>query len=377
MKIRANKIGSVVHRLGFGPEIEISRMIEARVGQVLVVRALTEKAVYDVLELANGRLAHVGKGDVIVGALGRRDALRGFVGRVPDSIKAGDVLNVLNLGGVLGLVTSGTREVGPPLEVEVLGMAMKGGNGVNIADVAIDTTTLDAARPVPPVIVVSGTCMNAGKTYAASEIIARLTRRGYSCGGIKLTGVAALRDTLNMADHGAVATLSFVDCGLPSTAGHPDMPAVGRQLLAAVGAESGEELDVIVAELGDGLIGSYGVDALMADPGFRGAIKAHVLCASDLVAAWGGIGWMKEQGLAVDCIAGPATDNEVGTAHIRGGMGVPAINARLDPDALVDLVEQVAFRGTGTGTGAGSASAKPASGKAAGESAGASAGASA
>jgi len=345
MKIRANKIGSVVHRLDFGSEIEISRLVEARTGQVLVVRALTEKAVYDVLELTNGRLAHVGRGDVIVGALGRRDALRGFVGRVPSSIKAGDTLNVLNLGGVLGTVTSGTREVGPPLEVEVLGMAVRNGHGLNIADVAIEAPTTKNERAVPPVVVVSGTCMNSGKTYAASEIIARLTRRGYACGGLKLTGVAALRDTLNMADHGAVVTLSFVDCGLPSTAGHSDMPAVGRQLLAAVSAQPDEPLDVIVAELGDGLIGSYGVDALLRDEGFRSSVKAHVLCASDLVAAWGSLGWMKEQGLEVDVIAGPATDNEVGMEHIRGGMGVPAINARLDPDALVDLVEQVAFRG--------------------------------
>ncbi len=356
MKIRANKIGSVVHRLGLGAEIEISRMVDARVGQVLVVRALGEKAVYDVLELTSGRLAHIGKGDVIVGALGRRDALRGFVGHVPDSIKAGDTLNVLNLGGVLGVVTSGTREVGPPLQVEVLGMAVRNGRGLNIADAALGTgpeaqqpeRSSDATpRQIPPVVVVSGTCMNAGKTYAASEIIARLTQRGYACGGIKLTGVAALRDTLNMADHGAVATASFVDCGIPSTAGYDDMPSIGRQLLHSLGADTNTELDVIVAELGDGLIGSYGVDALLGDDEFRSAIKAHVLCASDLVAAWGGIGWMKEQGLAVDLIAGPATDNEVGVEHIRNGMGVPAINARLDPNALVDLVEKVAFSGAG------------------------------
>jgi len=340
MKVRANKIGSVVHRLGLGPEVEISRLVDARVGQVLVVRALSEKAVYDVLELTNGRMAHIGKGDVLVGALGRRDALRGFVGHVPESIKAGDVINVLNLGGVLGTVTSGTREVGPALQVEVLGMAVRNGRGLNIADVAIDAP--DEPVEVPPVIVVSGTCMNAGKTYAASETIARLTQRGYACGGVKLTGVAAMRDTLNMSDHGAVTTLSFVDCGLPSTAGYPEMPAVGTRLLQAVSASG--ELDCIVAELGDGLIGGYGVDALLRDAGFRSHIKAHVLCATDLVAAWGGLAWMKEQGLHVDVIAGPATDNEVGMKHIREGMGVPGINARLEAEALVDLVEEVAFR---------------------------------
>ena len=59
--------------------------------------------------------------------------------------------------------------------------------------------------------------MNSGKTYAATELIKRATRAGLKVAAAKLSGVACLRDTLNMADHGAVATASFFDCGLPST----------------------------------------------------------------------------------------------------------------------------------------------------------------
>ena len=346
MKVRVHKIASVVHRLGLPQQVPISRLVDARVGQALVVRALGEKSVYDQLELENGRMAHIGKGDVLVGALGRRDALRGFVGRVPDSLKAGDTLHVLNMGGVLGRVTSGSREVGPPLEVEVLGMALRDGKPANIADAAVTDAPDDQA--LPPVIVVSGSCMNAGKTFAACELIARLTARGYACGGVKLTGVAALRDTLNMSDHGAAATLSFVDLGLPSTAGHPEVASVARRVLASVAhqaAAEGQELDVIVAELGDGLIGNYGVDAILEDPGFRGHVRAHVLAATDLVAAWGGLRWMEQHGLSADVVCGPATDNEIGVDTLTRDMGVAAHNARLDAEALVDHVEQVAFQG--------------------------------
>jgi len=342
VKIRAHKIASVVHRLGLQSEVQISRLVEARVGQVLAVRALGEKSVYDVLELQNGRMAHIGKGDVLVGALGRRDALRGFVGRVPESVKVGDTLHVLNLGGLLGRVTSGSREVGPPLDVEVLGMVLRDGRPANIADAAVPDAPED--QPIPPVIVVSGTCMNAGKTFAACEIVARLTARGYLCGGVKLTGVAALRDTLNMSDHGAASTLSFVDCGLPSTAGNPEVAYVARRILRTIAAQNAGELDVIVAELGDGLIGSYGVDLILQDPAFRSLVRAHVLCATDLVAAWGGLRWMEMHGLLADVIAGPATDNEIGVNTIRRDMGVAAHNARLDAEALVDHVEQVAFQ---------------------------------
>jgi len=346
MRVRPHKFGSVVTRLGLGPEVEISRMIEARSGQVLVVRALEEKRVYDVIELTSGRMAHVGRGDVLVGALGRRDALRGFVGQVPESIAAGDVLHLLNLGGVLGKVLSENQDVGHPLRVEVMGMVLIDGRGANIADAALpvaNSRDAGAARTAAPVIAVSGTSMNSGKTYAACEIIARLTARGYACGGAKLTGVAALRDTLNMSDHGAVATGSFVDMGLPSTAGMADVAPVANDLLAAMGAEASEPLDVIVAEMGDGIIGSYGVASILSDDRFREHVVAHVLCANDLVAAWGGVRWFHEAGLELDIIAGPATDNSVGLAYVAGELSVGAANARADGEHFVDQVERAAF----------------------------------
>ncbi len=341
MKIRPHKITSVVNRLDLGPEVTYSRRVDAVSGQVLVVRALEEKRVYDQVELTTGRMAHVGKGDVLVGALGRRDALRGFVGRIPAQIKAGDTIHLLNLGGVLGEAVSENRDVGHSLRVEVLGMATRDGEGVNIADAAIADNGKGAR--IPPLIVVSGTCMNSGKTVAACEIIAGLTQRGYAVGGAKLTGVAAVRDPLNMQDHGALEVLTFQDCGLPSTAGIEDLAPVAKRILRALDGEAGQELDVVVAEMGDGIIGQYGVDTILRDPEFKGWISAHVLAANDLVAAWGGVRWMRENDLVLDVIAGPATDNQVGMRYVREELGVGASNARTDPDGFVTLVEEAAF----------------------------------
>lgn len=341
MKIRAHKIASVVSRLELPQTVDVSRIVESRVGQVLVVRALEEKRVYDVVELTTGRMAHVGKGDVLIGALGRRDALRGFVGRVPESLEAGDVLHLLNLGGVLGKVVSENRDVGHPLRVEVLGMVVRDGVGVNIADAAIPSAPTGTTPP--PVIVVSGTCMNSGKTVAACQVIAGLTQRGYAVGGVKLTGVAAQRDLLSMEDHGAAASLSFVDCGLPSTAGVEGLGDVALELLRSVEHATDRELDVIVAEMGDGIIGCYGVDSILQDARFGALIRAHVLCANDLVAAWGGVRWLASRGLSVDVVAGPATDNSVGERYVTDEMGLAAANARTSPDVFVDLVESAAF----------------------------------
>lgn len=339
MKIAVHKVGSVTVRLDIGQEVEFSRIVESRAGNVLVVRALEEKKVYDVLELTSGRMAHISKGDVIVGALGSRAALRGFVGHVPPALRAGDRIHILNLGGVLGTCTSGTSEVGHPLEVEVLGMVMRNGKGMNIRDNAIPPS--DRLRLSVPLVLVSGSCMSSGKTRAATETIFHLTQRGYRVGACKLTGVAALRDTLNMKDHGAVAGLSFLDCGLPSTTNVENLPAIAKGVLDAL---IPFETDVVVAEAGDGVIGNYGVRSLLEDPEIRAAARCHVCTANDLVAAWGMKKIMEgELGLKIGIMGGPATDNEVGEQYVRETLEIPACNARNDGMRLADLVEAQIF----------------------------------
>jgi hypothetical protein len=335
VSIRIHKVASVTYRLGLGSEVEVSPAVEAKTGAVLVVKALEEKRVYDVLELASGRMAHISKGDVIVGALGARAALKGFVGRVPAELKVGDRIQILNLGGVLGECTSENKDVGHPLQVEVLGAAVRDGRPLHITDGA-----LPAAQNLElkaPVVMVSGTCMNSGKTRAATEIIFRLTQRGYRVAGAKLTGIACLRDPLNMVDHGAVEGLSFLDCGVPSTSDVENLAAVAKGVLNALAKD---DVDVVVAETGDGIIGGYGVPGLLKDEQIQRASRCHVLTANDLVAAWGGKRIMEDElGLELHVMAGPATDNEVGVRYVSEGLEVPAANARTDGRRLADLVE--------------------------------------
>jgi hypothetical protein len=148
--------------------------------------------------------------------------------------------------------------------------------------------------------------------------------------------VACLRDLLDMEDHGALRTMSFLDMGLPSTAGVRDMAGVARTLLAELASDAP---DVIVAELGDGIIGHYGVDKILRDPEIRVRTRVHLLCANDLVAAWGAVELMKSWGLEIDVLAGPATENEVGETYAARELRVPAANARTNPTKLADLVE--------------------------------------
>jgi hypothetical protein len=339
MQVRLDKIASVMSRVQLPPEVEVGSSVAAERGAVVVVEALEEKAVYGELELVGGRMARIIKGDRIAGVLGERQALKGFVGHIPDSVAPGDVLHILNMGGVIGRCTSANADFGQPLRVRVLGAALAGGNPANIADFALPWQT--RLRECAPIVLVSGTCMNAGKTTAACEVIRVLSSRGYRLAGAKLAGVATQRDLLNMLDHGAVHALSFSDAGLPSTT-HTDtclVPAA-KGILAALN-ERGP--DAIVVEFGDGIMGHYGVDLLLKDPELMGHVRAHILCANDLVAAWGGLLYLGELGLQVDCISGPATDNSAGIDYIGRHFHKPAANGRSDPAALADLVEAKAL----------------------------------
>lgn len=333
--IQVHKVASVTRNLVSGSTVQVVRGGMVRSGDLVVVEALEEKRVYDQLELTTGRLAHISKGDVFVGTLGSRRALKGFVGECPESVVAGDELHVLNLGGVIGRVVSSNADFGKPLTVKVLGLAAREGRVLNIAQDAVPPARKLKQRL--PLVVVAGTCMASGKTQAACEIVARLTARGRKVGGLKLSGVAAVRDPLNMQDHGAKSALSFLDAGLPSTAGVADLAPMAKGLLNAI-ADDG--VDVVVVEMGDGIIGGYGVQSFYADPQLKAAIAAHVICANDLVAAWGAAQLAAQFGRPVDVMSGPATDTLVGEQYVEQELGIAVANARTNGERLADLVAE-------------------------------------
>jgi hypothetical protein len=335
MKVSLDKIASVTSRANLPHDVHIVQSVAAERGAIVVVEALEEKAVYGELELVGGRLARIIKGDRIAGVLGERQALKGFVGHIPQHIAPGDVLHMLNMGGVIGRCSSANADYGRALRVRVLGAVEVDGEPANLSDYAVPWR--ERLRRSAPIILVSGTCMNSGKTTAACEIIRLLTARGYRVAAAKLAGVATQRDILNMQDHGAVASMMFSDAGLPSTTHTDDcISPAAKGILAALN-EYGP--DAIVVEFGDGIMGHYGVDLLLKDSDLMGHVKAHVLCANDLVAAWGGLLFLGQLGVHVDCVSGPATDNSAGVSYIEERFGRPAANGRADPDRLADLVD--------------------------------------
>ncbi|MEP6789249.1 MAG: hypothetical protein ABJB40_12500 [Acidobacteriota bacterium] len=333
--VEIEKIGSSVSRLELPRKITvIEECADPRVGDVVAVRALSESATYGNLELPTGRLAKINTGDALLGVLGKRRALKGFVGDVPATIATGDKLHLLNMGGVIGLCKGHHSSFSDAIEVEVVGIACdEKANILNIADGAL--SPVDKLRPSAPIIMIAGTCMNSGKTVAATEIIKQAANAGFRVTGAKLSGIACLRDTLHMQDHGAVATASFVDCGLPSTVEYGDLAPVAKAILNHLNTF---EPELIVVELGDGIVGGYAVDSVLKDPEIKAAISSFVFCASDYVGVIGGIEVLKGLGILVDVIAGSVTDSQMGEDFVRDRFGLEAGNARRDGARLFSLV---------------------------------------
>ena len=333
--IDADKIGSATSVLGISKTVAVVPSAPApRAGDVVAVRALTDSATYNMLELPTGRLAKINPGDVLIGVLGRRRALKGFVGDVPETVNSGDHLHLLNMGGVIGRCTGHHSSLSDAIKLEVIGLVCDdNGRVLNIADAALPPrSTLGETAPI---VMIVGTSMNSGKTYAATELIKQATRVGLKVAAAKLSGVACLRDTLNMADHGAVATASFLDCGLPSTVGAGDLAPIAKAILARLNECSP---DLTVIELGDGLLGGYSVESVFDDQELREATAAIIFCASDYVGAWGGIELFRRRGIEIDLIAGSVTDSKMGEEYIEREFGVPAGNARRDGARLFEIV---------------------------------------
>ena len=339
--ITVDKIASVAQSCNLSRELRISPDIPCQEGVVLAVEILTDKANYNTLELNSGRMAKVARGDVVVGALGHRRALFGYSGHIPASLKAGDTIQMLNIGGVLGLCDSVNPEKGKPFDCRVLGVVLQFpylGERIGVpARVGLKKLDLDTAlnTGAVPIVALAGTCMEAGKTAAACAIISRMRHRGLTIDAFKATGVSLRRDILAMEDSGARRSMIFTDLGIVTTTAASG-PALTRVMLNEMAAG---KPDVIVFELGDGLLGAYGVEAILNDEAIRASLTGVVLSANDPVAAWGGVKLMRERfGIEPCVVTGPATDNAVGVDIIREQMGVVAFNAMTSGAALGDCV---------------------------------------
>ena len=335
--VEIDKISSVTKNLKLTHREQLTDKLSTRSGTVLAAQVLHDKSIYDEMELPTGRMSKLKKNDIIAVALGERMALKGFVGHLPKTLKTNDVINLLNFGGVAGICTSAnTREVGAPLRIRVLGGIARKGKLLNIDQAALFRPADKLKTDIPLIMITAGS-MDSGKTTVAAEVIKTLTRIGMRLAAAKLTGVGAMRDQYRMEDYGVYESVSFVDAGIPSTANvDPDLVVkVGK---GALNYLSRKKPDAIIVELGDGILGKYGVVQLLKDKEIQKNARLHITCARDPAGAIKLVEDCAKFGLPVDVISGPITDNEVGKDIIRDHLGVMTYNAFSPSNEWLDLV---------------------------------------
>src|SRR5258708_256161 len=289
--IVVDKVASVTQACGLAHEVRVSTDIPAEEGVVVAVEILTNKSTYNTLELTSGRMAKVGKGDMVVGALGHRKALFGYSGHIPSSVQPGDIIQMLNIGGVLGICDSVNPDKGRPFDCRVIGgvlhfpyLGERIGVPARVGHKRLNFEAKLDTRGVP-VVALAGTCMGAGKTAAACAIISRMRHRGLVIDAFKATGVSLRRDILAMEDAGARNSMIFTDMGIVTTT-KINGPALTRTMLTEL---STGKPDAIVFELGDGILGTYGDDATLECPAIRPPLTGFIIQPTNPVAAWGGV----------------------------------------------------------------------------------------
>lgn len=324
------RIGSATIRLGLKAPLQTKHVSHPEVGDVVVVEVLNENPAYRFLEQPSGVLTKIRTGDQIVGVLGSRQALRGYVGYAPAKLKVNDELCLLNMGGVIGRFIDSTTELGGPIKVRYLGTVVDQNGTVNMKRAALPVA-YGITQPRPIVFVV-GTCMHVGKTATAARLIEVATAAGYRVGAAKLSGVAAIKDLNKFSSAGAVDVKSFIDCGLPSTVDAENLPLVVKTVINAL------EGDIVIVELGDGIMGNYKVSDVLTDPTVMRHVSSLILCAGDILAAYGAKKYLDELHIRIHAFSGLATETVTGSEYIQEKFGIPAINGLKHPWKLFEAL---------------------------------------
>lgn len=333
MQSQFDAIGSCARIVKFPETVYLDSPGTPQPGDLIAVRIRNVNPKYSLLEITDGTKIQLQSGMLIVGAAGSRWALRGFTGILPGQLKIGDQVNVLNLGGVIGIATDYSPDLGPATTAGFMGLLTYNGKRLNLLDFE---PAVEEAESIPQIIAVIGTCMNVGKTTAVSTLVKQFTKHGMKVAAGKLSGVAAIKDGIEYQKNGAIAVSTFNDFGWASSADIPDIASVAKKIVNHIAIQNP---DLIVLELGDGIMGNYGVSSLLSNQSFTYMVNSWVLCAPDPAAAFGALKYIEAFGITPSVITGPVADNLAGITAAAEFTHIPVISALKNPAGIYAVVK--------------------------------------
>lgn len=297
-------------------------------GDYVACEVVSPHGAFRQIELPGGRMITVERGDVLIGALGRRHATLELTGTF-EAVDADGPMHLLSGGGMMGRITSVAPALGAMMELRYRGHLFVSDRKATMARFVPETD------PIPfttPTVLLVGTSMSAGKTTAGRLAVRHLRNQGLVVAGAKLAGAGRYRDVLAFGDAGAAPILDFVDAGLPSTVVSADeyQRALGWMLARLAAAHP----DVAVIEIGASPLEPY--NGAAAIDAIQDTIAFVMLAASDPYAAYGII---ETYGLRPDLICGRATNTHAGIELAEQLCGVRALNLPEVPEALGPLLD--------------------------------------
>lgn len=289
-------------------------------GDYVVAEVLPRSLPTEGFELPDGRPAVPLAGDLLVGAFARRFATLEATGSY-EEIGPDNRMSSMTEGGCFGAVTSRSRFGARMMPLVYRGHVIQDGRKLVMSDFVPNPP--DVAFDLP-VVLLAGTSMSAGKTYAGRVAVRQLKKLGHEVVAAKLTGAGRWHDTLSFLDAGADHIFDFVDAGLPTTVVPAEEYRDAVSGLLARMADTGATVAVI--EAGASPLEPYNGGTLVDMLGDRVAFT--ILAASDPYAV---LGIQEAWNQSFDIVTGPTANTKAGAALVRELAGLPAVDL-LDVD---------------------------------------------
>lgn len=278
------------------------------------------------LENVSGRIHMIHNGTRAIFVYGNRYAPDYFEGLIPAT--SSDEIDLIARSGLIGKVVTKNFQIKDPTQLRILGYVVDENNNIiNTRNFPrISPRTSEKIEPRAKMIVVCGTSMNSGKSYAAAACCRALTVNGHTVKASKITGTASLKDILLMNDAGAYPFSDFTYLGYPSTylLEEDELLSIFNRLDLKY---ANNPRNYWVVEIADGLI-QRETSMLLNSPEIQSRIHKLVFCAHDAFGAIGGLKVLKDSfNLIPDAISGVCSRSPLHIRELSNFTDIPVFNS--------------------------------------------------
>ena len=278
------------------------------------------------LENVSGRIHKIYVGTKTIFVFGNRYAPDYYEGLVPSQIT--DEVDLLSRSGIIGEVKTKNLMRKDPTRVQILGYVCNKDDGILNTRYfySIKPRSEIKKEPRSPMIIICGTSMNSGKSFAAAACCRALSSLGYTVRASKVTGTAGLKDILHMNDAGANTYADFTYFGYPSTylLSEEDLLNIFNKLDLKY---ANNPQNFWVVEFADGVI-QRETAILLRSPDVTNRVHKFIFCANDTFGAIGGLRVLSDRsGIKPDAISGLCSSSPLYLRELADFVDIPTFNS--------------------------------------------------